>query len=63
MERADAAENERLKATLDATTGRLMNLRIDLETGGTKAKAIGTLDCIVKQIRAALAHQDAPHDR
>ena len=53
MEAAD--EIERLRHALQATQGRIINVKIDLQTRHTKAAALKTLDGIIKFIDAALA--------
>ena len=45
---------ERLRKELEAALGHMLNARIDLETGRTKAMAIDTLERGVKRAREAL---------
>lgn len=52
MEAAD--EIERLRHALQATQGQIMNAKIDLQTGQTKAAALKTLDGIIKFVDKAL---------
>ena len=49
------ASDEPLRVTLQATLGRVMNAKIDLQTGHTKAAGIRTLDEIIKFVDDALA--------
>jgi hypothetical protein len=48
-------ENARMRAELSAAVGYMMNARIDLETGCTKATAIKTISGGIDRARAALA--------
>jgi hypothetical protein len=54
---ADAAidEIERLRQALQAAQGRIMNAKIYLQTGHTKAAGIRTLDGIIKFVDDALS--------
>lgn len=57
-------EIERLRKTIDACCGYMMNAKIDMETNTKKATAICTLDGGLKMARAALAAKsetDAGH--
>jgi len=48
------AENGRLKEALKAAGGRVMNAKIDLQTGRTKAQACDTLEGCLRAIEEAL---------
>lgn len=48
-------ENAALRAELSAAVGYMMNARIDLETGCTKATTIKTVSGGIDRARAALA--------
>ena len=52
---SEHAEVDRLKAELKAAIGYMMNARIDLETGCTKATAIATISGGIERARVALA--------
>lgn len=49
-----------LIASLKACVGYLLNAKIDLETGASKATAIRTIEGGIKQARDVLAKVDAP---
>ena len=53
----DATDSEvaRLRAALQSAIGYMMNARIDLETGCTKATAIATISGGIERARVALA--------
>ena len=48
------AKNDALVKALEASCGYLLNAKIDLETGCTKAVAIRTIDGGLKMIRAVI---------
>ena len=52
MEAAD--EIERLRIVLQAMRGQIMNAKIDLQTGHTKATVLKTLDGIIKFVDSTL---------
>jgi hypothetical protein len=52
------ARIEELEAALKSSEGYLLNAKIDLETGCTKATAIKTIEGGLKMIRAALSKGD-----
>lgn len=45
---------ERMREALEGSVGYLLNAKIDLETGATKATAIKTIEGGLKMVRAAL---------
>lgn len=55
----DAAIADTLVQALEAANGYLLNARIDLQTGCTKATAIRTIDGGLKLVREALAKVSA----
>jgi hypothetical protein len=54
---AARGEVEQLKNELSAMVGYLLNAKIDLETGCSKATAIGTIEGGIRRARAALSAQ------
>lgn len=48
-----------MRRALDAACGYLMNAKIDLQTGATKATAIRTIDGGLRMMHEAIAKADA----
>lgn len=55
-----SGDKARLEMALSASVGYLLNAKIDLETGCSKATAVKTIEGGIAKARAALALSDQP---